>query len=393
MLHKKASSLDRVLGRLDNLDAVNLTNLVQRLARERSLLEAVFNVVREGILIIDKEGFIEYANSAASLMVGLREGDLGATTLWKLVPDLARTLEGAAGGKLSPPPTFLKELYLSYPERRYVRLYLTPFEEETLVEESVTRFAVILTDITQEKESTEEWIESERVQSILLLAAGVAHELGNPLNSLNIHLQLVQRALGKLGKTSETAKIRKSLDVCESEVVRLNGIITHFLEAIRPVPPDLQEINLVEILEEVLQFQAAELDDRSIRVDIELNQKLPVVLGDRNQLKQVFFNLTKNSMEAMRAGGTIRVTTRSDDRCIYLHFGDSGSGIKQEEIGRVFEPYFTTKKTGSGLGLMIVERILRNHGGNIAIESKEGVGTVISLQFPHKDRRVRLLEG
>lgn len=393
MLHKKASSLDRVLGRLDNLDAVNLTNLVQRLARERSLLEAVFNVVREGILIIDKEGFIEYANAAASLMVGLREGDLGATTLWKLIPDLARTLEGEAGGKLSPPPTFLKELYLSYPERRYVRLYLTPFEEETLVEESVTRFAVILTDITKEKESTEEWVESERVQSILLLAAGVAHELGNPLNSLNIHLQLVQRALGKLAKTSETAKIRKSLDICESEVVRLNGIITHFLEAIRPAPPDLQEINLIEILEEVLQFQATELDDRSIRVDVELNQKLPVVLGDRNQLKQVFFNLTKNSMEAMRAGGTIRVTTRSDDRCIYLHFGDSGGGIKQDEIGRVFEPYFTTKKTGSGLGLMIVERILRNHGGNIAIESKEGVGTVISLQFPHKDRRVRLLEG
>lgn len=394
MLNKKASSLDRVLGRLDNLDAVNLTNLVQRLARERSLLEAVFNVIREGILIIDQQGFIEYANSAASQMVGLRDGDLGATTLWKLVPDLARTLEGEAGGKLSPPPTFLKELYLSYPERRYVRLYLTPFEEETLEEESVSRFAVILTDITQEKESTEEWVESERVQSILLLAAGVAHELGNPLNSINIHLQVIQRTLSKLEKTSETVKIRKSLDICESEVVRLNGIITHFLEAIRPVPPDLQEVNLIEILEEVLQFQAAELDDRGIGVDIELNnEKLPVVLGDRNQLKQVFFNLTKNSMEAMRAGGTIRVTTRSDDRFIYLHFGDSGSGIKQDEVGRVFEPYFTTKKSGSGLGLMIVERILRNHGGSIAIESKEQVGTVISLQFPHKDRRVRLLEG
>lgn len=393
MLSKKASSLDRVLGRLDNLDAVNLTNLVQRLARERSLLEAVFNVVREGILIIDKEGVIEYANTAAGEMVGLRDGDLGVTTLWKLVPDLVRTLEGENGGTLTPLPTFLKELYLSYPESRYVRLYLTPFEEETLEEESVTRFAVILTDITKEKESTEELVESERVQSILLLAAGVAHELGNPLNSLNIHLQLIHRMMSKLGKTSETAKIRASLEVCESEVERLNGIITHFLEAIRPVPPDLQEVNLIEILEEVLQFQSTELDDRSIRVDIELNEKLPVVLGDRNQLKQVFFNLTKNSMEAMRAGGTIRVTTRSDDHFIYLHFGDSGGGIKQEEVGRVFEPYFTTKKGGSGLGLMIVERILRNHGGNVSIESKEGVGTVISLQFPQKHRRVRLLEG
>lgn len=393
MLSKKASSLDRVLGRLDNLDAVNLTNLVQRLARERGLLEAVFNAIREGILIIDQEGVIQYANESAAEMVGLRDGDLGETTLWKLVPDLARSLEGEADGKLRPAPTFLKELYLSYPESRYVRLYLTPFEEETLEEESTTRFAVILTDVTQEKESTEEWVESERVQSILLLAAGVAHELGNPLNSLTIHLQLIQRAMNKLEKTAGTAKIRKSLVVCEAEVERLNGIISHFLEAIRPSSPDLQEVNLSEILEEVLQFQATELDNRDIRVDIELHEKLPVVLGDRNQLKQVFFNLVKNSMEAMRAGGLIRVTTRSDDNFVYLHFGDSGAGIKQEEVGKVFDPYFTTKKGGSGLGLMIVQRIIRNHGGQVSIESKQGVGTIVSLQFPHKDRRVRLLEA
>lgn len=390
---KKETSLDRVLGRLDNLDAVNLTNLVQRLARERSLLEAVFNAIHEGILIIDQEGVIAYANDAASKMVGLRDGDLGVTTLWKLVPDLARTLEGEAGGKLEPAPTFLKELYLTYPESRYVRLYMTPFEEETHEAESENRFAVILTDITQEKESAEEWVESERVSSILLLAAGVAHELGNPLNSLTIHLQLIQREMNKLEKSTETAKIRRSLDVCGSEVERLNGIISHFLEAIRPVPPDLQEVDLVEILEEVLQFQATELDNRAIKVDVELNDKLPVVLGDRNQLKQVFFNLVKNSMEAMRAGGVIRVSTRSDDHFVHLHFGDTGSGIKTEEVGKVFEPYFTTKKGGSGLGLMIVQRILRNHGGHVAIESKENVGTVISLQFPHKDRRVRLLEG
>lgn len=398
MLSKKASSLDRVLGRLDNLDPVNLTNLVQRLARERGLLEAVFNAIREGILIIDQEGVIEYANEAAGEMVGLRDGDLGVTTLWKLVPDLARSLEGEPGGKLQPAPTFLKELYLSYPESRYVRLYLTPFEEETLEtdspdEKSTTRFAVILTDVTQEKESAQEQVESERISSILLLAAGVAHELGNPLNSLTIHLQLIQRTLNKLEKTPESAKIRKSLDVCTSEVDRLNGIISHFLEAIRPVPPDLQEVNLVEILEEVLQFQATELDNRDIRVDVELNEQLPVVLGDRNQLKQVFFNLVKNSMEAMRAGGLIRVNTRSDDNYVYLHFGDSGVGIKQEEVGKVFDPYFSTKKGGSGLGLMIVQRIVRNHGGQVSIESKPGVGTVISLQFPHKDRRVRLLEA
>jgi len=391
-LKKSGSPLDRVLGRLDNLDAVNLTNLVQRLARERSLLEAVFNSIREGILIIDEDGVIEYANGAGSQMIGLREGDLGVSTLWKLVPDLVRTLEGEGKERLRPPPTFLKEIYLSYPEKRFVRLYLTPFKEHEPAEGEDHRFAVILTDITQEKETTEEWVESERVSSILLLAAGVAHELGNPLNSLTIHLQLIQRQMAKLEKTSETVKMRKNLEICEGEVERLHGIISHFLQAIRPVPPDLQELNLIEILEEVFRFQSAELDNRRIRVDIEVDERVPVILGDKNQLKQVFFNLVKNSMDAMRSGGVIKVGTRVDDEGVYLHFGDTGGGIKQEEVGKVFQPYFTTKKGGHGLGLMIVQRIIRDHGGHVSIESKEGMGTVVSLQFPHKDRRVRLLE-
>lgn len=393
MANKRETSLDRVLGRIDNLDSVNLTNLVQRLARERSLLEAVFNAIREGILIIDEDGVIEYANESGSQMIGLREGDLGSATLWKLVPDLARTLEGEGRSRLRPPPTFLKEIHLSYPERRFVRLYLTSFKEQTLEQDATPRFAVILTDITQEKETAEQWVESERISSILLLAGGVAHELGNPLNSLTIHLQLIQRQMEKIEASPEAGRIRKSLEICGGEVERLNGIITHFLEAIRPVPPDLQEVNLVEILEEVFRFQGAELDDRRIRVDVELEEQLPVVLGDRNQLKQVFFNIVKNSIEAMSAGGRIRVTTRSDDEFVYLHFGDSGAGISQEELGKVFDPYFTTKKEGHGLGMMIVQRIMRNHGGHISLESKEGVGTVVSLQFPHKDRRVRLLEG
>jgi two-component system, sporulation sensor kinase E len=392
MATRRETSLDRVLGRLDNLDSVNLTNLVQRLARERSLLEAVFNSIREGILIIDEHGVIDYANEAGAGMIGLREGDLGTSTLWKLVPDLVRTLEGEGDGRLRPPPTFLKEIYLSYPEQRFVRLYLTPFKEDA-GEEDASRFAVILTDITQEKESAEEWVESERVSSILLLAAGVAHELGNPLNSLTIHLQLIQRQLAKLEKTPETARIRKSLEICEGEVERLHGIITHFLEAIRPVPPDLQEVNLIAILEEVLSFQATELDNRGISIDIQVDERVPVVLGDKNQLKQVFFNLVKNSMEAMKAGGLIKVSTRVDDDSVYLHFGDSGAGIRQEEVGKVFDPYFTTKKGGHGLGLMIVQRIIRNHGGRVSIESKENVGTIVSLRFPHKDRRVRLLEA
>ena len=115
-------------------------------------------------------------------------------------------------------------------------------------------------------------------------------------------------------------------------------------------------------------------------------------MADRNQLKQVFFNLIKNALEAMQPGGILRIKTRVDDDSVYLLFGDTGAGIKQEDLVRLFQPYHTTKPGGHGLGLMIVQRIMREHGGQVGIESKEGIGTLVTLQFPQKNRRVRMLQ-
>jgi signal transduction histidine kinase len=119
--------------------------------------------------------------------------------------------------------------------------------------------------------------------------------------------------------------------------------------------------------------------------------ELPLVLADRNQIKQVFFNITKNAMEAMRPGGRLKIRSRADDESVYLLFADSGTGIRQEDLVRLFQPYQTTKPGGHGLGLMIAQRIMRDHGGQIGLESKEGLGTIVTLQFPRKDRRVRML--
>lgn len=388
---KKHTSLDRVLGRLDTLDPVNLTQLVQRLARERGLFEDIFDILQEGVLVIGADGEIEYANASAHRLIGLNE-QLQGETLWRLVPGLRSSfgaaLEDDAGAAL---PVMAREFELAYPERRIVRLYMVPFRGG--VRGNERRYAVILSDITRDKASTEERIENERTSSILLLAAGVAHELGNPLNSLTIHLQLIERKLKKLKRSPDTEAVAESLAVCRGEVVRLDGIISHFLEAIRPSPPDLTETSLVEVLDEVLRFQHRELADRGITIEAETSASLPLVMADRNQLKQVFFNITKNALEAMQSGGRLRIRTRVDDDHVYLLFGDTGGGIRQEDLARLFQPYHTTKPGGHGLGLMIVQRIMREHGGQVGIESKEGTGTVVTLQFPRKDRRVRMLPG
>ncbi|MEO0510164.1 MAG: ATP-binding protein [Verrucomicrobiota bacterium] len=389
----KNTGLDKILGRIEDLDSVNLGILVQRLARERKMQETVFNTIQDGILVIDSDGVVQYANDAALFLIGLKANDIGVTRLWKMVPDLAKSIDpDATLGKKSA-PVLSRELELNYPERRIVRLYMVPIDAQ-VGHDGSGGYVIVISDLTEEKVSMEEQLENERTSSIVRLAAGVAHELGNPLNSLTIHLQLIERKLKKLALEREGASLAESLEVCQGEVQRLDGIITHFLEAVRPQKPELNELQLVELLEEVLRVQEAELSDRRLEVDVEVkvSDEFPAVLGDRGQIKQVFFNLIKNAMEAMQAGGKLSIMAHKDDDFVYLQFADTGSGISEEELSKVFQAYYTTKKAGHGLGMMIVQRIMREHGGHITIESRESVGTAITLQFPQPHRRVRMLE-
>ncbi|MEM1223376.1 MAG: ATP-binding protein [Verrucomicrobiota bacterium] len=387
------SGLDKILGRIEDLDSVNLSILAQRLAKERAVQETVFNTIQDGILVIDSDGLVQYANSASKSMIGLKETDVGAMRLWKMMPDLARSIDpDARGTNDRSAPVLSRELELSYPDRRFVRLYMVPIDAQVGHDES-GGYLVVLTDVTEDKVSMAELIESERIASIMRLAAGVAHELGNPLNSLTIHLQLIQRKLDKLMLHEKAAQISDSLEVCQGEVKRLDGIITHFLEAVRPQKPEFNELDLIGLIEEVLEVQEAELVDRKLEVNVEIGDAVPAILGDRGQIKQVVFNLIKNAMEAMHPGGKLRIVAGSDEDHIQLQFIDTGSGITEEDLARVFQPYFTTKESGHGLGMMIVQRIMREHGGQIGIESREGIGTVITLHFPQPHKRTRMLQA
>ncbi len=338
---------------------------------------------------MDADGAIGFANNAARRLLGIKPADT-TSSLWRLAPGLRPLLEPA----IETAASLTREVELSYPEVRAVRLYLVPFAAEAEPDAgSRRRFAVVFTDVTRDKFDTDQRIESERVASIVLLAAGVAHELGNPLNSLTIHLQVVERKLRKLrgADPKDVRALGDSLRVCQEEVSRLDGIIANFLQAIRPQPPDFCDTRLDEVLAEVLAFQERELADRGIRVEVSAPAGLPVVRADKGQVKQVFFNLIKNAAEAMPPRGRLRIEARADEDHVSLAFADNGTGIKPEDLGRLFEPYHTTKPGGHGLGMMVVQRILRAHGGQIAVESEPGRGTTVTVLFPLKERKVRLL--
>jgi len=391
----RKSPLDKVLGKLEDLDEVNLSNLVQRLARERKLLETVFDVIRDGILVLDRNGVITYSNQQGRRLIGLKPELGDKVSLLRAAPDLAKSLGLDRFSDDARPEVIVREMLINYPERRYLRVYAVPIEGT--VNEKASRqdagLTVVLTDITEEKSNVEEQIENEKISSIMDLAAGVAHELGNPLNSINIHLQVLQRSLKKKDLTDDTKpKIEKSLQSCMKEVNRLDSIIVHFLKAIRPAIPDFKEINILSLIEEVLHLKEKELSGKNINVQLETQSKEPSINGDSEQIKQVFFNVIGNAMDAISSNSEIRILISWENEFIVVQIIDHGVGIKKENVSKVFEPYFTTKKKGNGIGMMIVHRIMRNHGGEVGIDSKHGSGTIVTLKFPRKGSRLRYIE-
>src|SRR5207244_8072155 len=177
------------------------------------------------------------------------------------------------------------------------------------------------------------------------------------------------------------AERQQSSDVARSDVRRLDSIVTQFLRAIRPSQPRLHPENVSTIVEKAVRFFTPEIQDRDMVVEQELLADLPLLRLDREQMKQAIYNVIKNSLEAMRRYGTLRIHTDLDDTHVIVSFTDTGGGMSAENLSRVFEPYFTTKPSGTGHGLLIVRRIVREHGGELSIESSQGKGLLLRFDY------------
>jgi two-component system, sporulation sensor kinase E len=410
----KAGFLEKLIERLGRIGPEDVQNYFLRLAQEKGFLETVFNAIQEGIIVTDSKGRITYLNEAACGLFGLEAGE----AIGKRLDERIGGLDWESLTRSSGPVSHDMEIF--YPQNRFINFYVVPLVMEQR-EPSVARgglsavalakaddssrpgstipataeevgHVMILRDITESRRTAQQTIESERLNALRLLAAGVAHEIGNPLNSLHIHLQLMERSVQKL-HNGEKAELEQSIDVARSEVNRLDSIVTQFLKAIRPSRPQLRPENVNTIVEEAVRFFMPELQDREIVVEQELRSDLPLLQLDRDQMKQAFYNVIKNSVEAMHRHGTLRIRTDLADTHVIVRFVDTGGGMSAENLSRVFEPYFTTKPSGSGLGLLIVRRIVREHGGELSIESSQDRGLTLTIRLPFIDKRIRMLEA
>lgn len=384
--------LDRLIDRLGRVDPGSLQLQILHLAREKGLLETIFHSMQEGLVVLDARGRIEFANRAAERLLGFSMEEAHGMRIGRYLREVeweaVLSLDAKEWSRL-----LTREIEVNYPEHRFLTFYVVPLSlAEARGAPQISGAVLILRDVTRERETAAQSLESERFRAVTLLAAGVAHEIGNPLNSLHIHLQLIERAIARPGG-APMEELMDLVRVARGEVERLDRIITEFLQAVRPVKPTLESANFAQLLREALDFLGPELSDRRILVEMEVPDDLPPVRVDRGQIRQLLFNVIKNAAEAMGGGGVLRVTAGSTDRFVRCSIRDTGHGMSAEQLSRIFEPYYTTKPNGSGLGMMIVQRIIRDHGGELEIHSEPGGGTAVTVYLPREDRLIRLLRA
>ena len=342
---------DKVADRIGKLDAEGLRRQYKALTDEIGFFESIFNSLDEGIVVLDDNGRVKYANAAGHELIPLLGMD-----------------EPAEVDSPSTDGVSVKEIEITYPEHRIIEV------------KRIGR-VIKLRDVTAKRAQDADAVESGRADAVGEMAASMAHEIGNPLNALSLNLQLLRRKYPEEG----------DLTIAQRELERLNGIIREFLGAFRPVKAHLAPGFAADPLKDALAALKNVFEDRRIRVALDLPRTMPAVAIDRAQMEQVFFNLMKNALEAMKDGGELTIEIKHDDMSVSVVFHDSGVGMSDEALAHLFEPYRTTKKKGTGLGLMISRRIVAAHGGEIAVASEEGRGTTFTVRLPRLEKRVREL--
>ncbi|MDR1374751.1 MAG: PAS domain S-box protein [Treponema sp.] len=393
--------IKRALQKLNKITIEQTRDLLVSAAAEIDRLETVLDSLTEGILVCDTEHYLILANKCAERLLPMISYEQGSDPIWRLVrnEEIAEFFEEAlrSGDRVEGREFDIEIKGL----QRLLSISLTPLVQD----HQVTGTLIHAEDITEKRNKEAQLHRAENLASLTTVAAGVAHEIKNPLGSLSIHIQLIQKTMvanrDLLTRTrsggadndggdprSYLDQMDKYLAVVNEEIDRLNHIVVDFLFAVRPMNMELREGDINALLKEMIEFVGYELEEARISCALDLGENLPQISFDERYLKQAFLNLIKNAIAAMPAGGILTIKTEVKEGELWIGISDTGTGIPEVLIAKIFEPYFTTKETGSGLGLTLVFKIIREHRGEIAVKSKEGEGTrfTIMLPIPQKER-------
>ena len=377
--------IQKAIEKLGKMDTDQIGALIGQISDENELLDMVLESMTDGIVVTDGQNRVILYNKSAERLLHFT-GDVLESALWEAVSN--RDLAGFFFQKLlSQEKVADREFTLGSDTPRIFSVSILPLVRAGSVQGNL----VHVEDVTERRSREARLRRAESLASLTTLAAGVAHEIKNPLGSMGIHLQLIQKKIGGKSRV-DPRTIGSHLDVIGEEVDRLNRIVVDFLFAVKPMDTRLEEGDINLVIQELLEFVRPEMDQAGVRIESSLSPKVPLLRIDARFIKQALLNLIKNAVAAMPEGGTLRVETRRADGEALVRVSDTGTGIPEEIMGKVFEPYFTTKPFGTGLGLTIVFKIVKEHFGDISVSSRVGEGTTVTLSLPIPQKEKILID-
>ncbi len=364
------------------------SNLAAR-KKLQTLLEQILDSLEIGVVVLNQKGIMTLANDRARKLLPLSlpiRSDYRFSDMLRHYPEIKEIARSTLQeGK------FVKEVEqnLGTAEASYtVRISTLPLKDR---QQKISGTLLLVNDVSEEVTLQRQMRDAERLSTMGTLAAALAHEIRNPLEALNLNLELLERSLQQSQLApSEENKTGKYVRIFDSEVSRLVGIVENFLSFARPSHSPSKRTNLNEILQQVVELIENQAKSRKITTCLNIDGEHMIVQGFEDQLKQLFLNMIINGLEAMPEGGKLSIhaeaihqsSSESTASRAVVRIEDTGEGIPPEKIGRLFEPFFSTRSRGTGLGLTIANRIAFEHGGSIRVESIHGKGSTFTVELP-----------
>lgn len=369
---KKKTASDKELKQ--GKEKVYSTDEYKKLEKQLGWYKSFFDNATDAVFIVQPETWsVLDSNEYAASMIRMPQKELIGTKL----PQFRRIFKLL---KKSSSPIVLSELTLDTPNDPNLMVEVSArfvdYDGQRLIQ-------AIARDVSEQHALTDKLVQADKLVLLGQLSAGVAHEIRNPLAAVNLNLQILKRNIDS--QTPDYSYVKTALQGVE----RISRIVEVTLNFSRPAVPDIQGLSINTLLPATLDLVASILKRKDISIDLKLDDDLPKVPADAKQMQQVFINLITNAADSIQNKGEIRIKTytekpthRSEGKYVVVSISDNGCGISPEDLTKIFNPFFTRKADGTGLGLPITQRILHNHNGIIDIESKVGNGSTFYVKLP-----------
>ena len=399
----------RVTQKASKLSKEQVLSILEDVLEENESLYSIFESISTGILIVDNDFILQQANSIVEsrLPFNVHTDDPKANMLpvWDIIDDddICIYLKNCFSKSIT---NSSEDFSIMTPggNVRFITLAITP-----LIHKGELKGRIILVrDITENKNQEVRLHRMENMANLTNLAAGMAHEIKNPLGAISIHIQLVQKALLKARENENILPDKKfvenHIDVVNEEVEHLNKLIMDFLLAVRPVNATLELKNPGKLIQNIVDFFTPEFNNEKIKVNFDVKDNGAKIMLDEKLLREIVLNLSQNALAAIKTKKSNMYTSideqydaifaikcfKTENRYI-IQVQDNGCGMSKENVSKIFEPYFTTKANGTGLGLTTVYKIIKEFNGDINVKSVLGKGTIFTIQLPVPQSSTKLL--